>query len=229
MKQKILVVDDDPHIRDVTVFALHKAGMETRTAKDGAEALKAFHDYNPHLIVLDINMPEMNGFDLCKELRKFTDVPVLFLSSRDDEIDRVVGLEIGGDDYVTKPFSPRELVARVQVILKRSKKLSVPMQISALVYGQLKADIESHEVKWQNTQVALTVTEFAILHGMLKKPQRVWLRDDIMTMAHGHNIHISDRTIDSHIRHIRDKFMRIGAGNIIETVRGVGYKLGSCT
>ena len=119
VSKTILVVDDDPHIRDVIVYALEKADMNTVVARDGLEALETFRTTGADLIILDINMPEMDGLDVCRELRKSSDVPVLFLSSRDDEIDRIIGLEIGGDDYVTKPFSPRELVARVNVILKR--------------------------------------------------------------------------------------------------------------
>lgn len=230
MQPKILVVDDDAHIRDVTIFALEKAGMLTCFAADGTAALHQFHQQKPDLIVLDINMPEMNGLDVCRELRKTSDVPVLFLSSRDDEIDRVVGLEIGGDDYVTKPFSPRELTARVQAILKRTQKQPVVSEHAPqLSYGALVMNSESHSAFWSGKAIALTATEFAIVHGMLRKPERVWLRDDIITMAHGDNIHVSDRTVDSHIRHIREKFSNLGCVSVIETVRGIGYKLGLCT
>ena len=121
MSRRILVVDDDPHIREVVCFALEKAGMATEPAADGAEALERIAAATPDLIVLDINMPEMDGLELCRRLRRGSEVPILFLSSRDDEVDRIVGLELGADDYVTKPFSPRELVARVNAILKRSQ------------------------------------------------------------------------------------------------------------
>jgi two-component system, OmpR family, response regulator len=228
MQHNILIVDDDPHIRDVAIFALEKAGMVTCSASNGNEALQVFRNRQPNLLILDINMPEMNGFDVCRELRKISDVPILFLSSRDDEIDRVVGLEIGGDDYVTKPFSPRELTARVQAILKRTQRAATPIQSNRLSHGKLTLDSESHSAKWSETSVILTATEFSIVCGMLKKPERVWMRDDIITLAHGDNIYISDRTVDSHIRHIRDKFLRAGGENVIETVRGIGYKLGPC-
>ncbi|MDG2571134.1 response regulator, partial [Vibrio parahaemolyticus] len=119
MASRILVVDDDPHIREVICFALGKAGLETAIARDGGEALSRVREEPPHLIILDIGMPEMDGLEVCRQVRKFSNVPILFLSARDEEIDRVLGLEIGGDDYVTKPFSPRELVARVSAILRR--------------------------------------------------------------------------------------------------------------
>lgn len=123
MPYKILIVDDDPHIREVIQFSLEKAGMDPVSAKDGRDALKTFAKYIPDLIILDISMPEMDGLEFCKAIRKTSEVPILFLSSRDDEIDKVIGFEIGGDDYVTKPFSPRELVSRVNAILKRSGKI----------------------------------------------------------------------------------------------------------
>lgn len=227
MKRKILIVDDDPHIRDVVAFALEKAGMEPVEAKDGREALERFAAHAPQLVVLDINMPEMDGLDVCREIRKDSQTPILFLSSRDDEIDRVVGLEIGGDDYVTKPFSPRELVARVNAILKRAQP-QAQMPKATLAHGQVRLDDTAHSVTLAGRAVELTATEFAILRGLLRQPQRVFDRDGIMDMAYSQNIHVSDRTIDSHIRHIRAKFTAAGCANVIETVRGVGYKLGSC-
>lgn len=227
MKRKILVADDDPHIRDVVTFALEKAGMQPIEAKDGREAVAQFATHAPQLVVLDINMPEMDGLDVCREIRKTSQTPILFLSSRDDEIDRIIGLEIGGDDYVTKPFSPRELVARVNVILKRSQPVAETAK-TALNHGNISLDDDAHVVRLNGAPLDLTATEFALLRGLLRQPQRVFDRDGIMNMAYDRNIHVSDRTIDSHIRHIRAKFLQAGCENVIETVRGVGYKLGSC-
>lgn len=229
MVKSILVVDDDPHIRDVIVYALEKAHMKTVIAKDGLQALDLFARAQPDLIVLDINMPEMDGLDVCRELRKTSDVPILFLSSRDDEIDRIIGLEIGGDDYVTKPFSPRELVARVNVILKRLNGRANPAPDSGLYHrGKLSLDTDRHAVYWNDEAVALTPTEFAILKGFLGQPDRVFDRNNVMQQSYDINIHVSDRTIDSHIRHIRGKFASLGCEMLIETVHGVGYKLGPC-
>ncbi len=228
---KILVVDDDPHIREVISFALEKANMSVSLANDGKQALESFTKSPVDLIVLDINMPEMDGLECCREIRKTSEVPILFLSSRDDEIDRILGLEIGGDDYVTKPFSPRELVARVNVILKRTLSKGNDQAEDGeikITHGRLQLDTEQHAIWWDETEVALTATEFAMLAQLLKQPKRVFSRDVIMDGAYQFNIHVSDRTIDSHIRHIRQKFTDAGCESIIETQHGVGYKLASC-
>jgi two-component system OmpR family response regulator len=157
-------------------------------------------------------------------------VPILFLSSRDDEIDRVVGLEIGGDDYVTKPFSPRELVARVNAILKRANGAPVANDDDGeiLSHGLIVLEPEKFRVKFDGREVTLTSTEFNILRGMLARPEKVFERDNIIDMAYDDNIHVSDRTVDSHIRHVRQKFIAAGCKSVIETVHGVGYKLGTC-
>jgi len=229
--KKILVVDDDPHIREVISFALEKANMSVSLANDGKQALESHLKSPCDLIVLDINMPEMDGLECCREIRKTSEVPILFLSSRDDEIDRILGLEIGGDDYVTKPFSPRELVARINVILKRVKAnihASVDSELIKLTLGKLVLDTEEHAIWWDEKAVSLTATEFAMLEQMLKQPKRVFSRDVIMDGAYQNNVYVSDRTIDSHIRHIRQKFNDVGCEAIIETQHGVGYKLSSC-
>ena len=230
-QKKILVVDDDPHIREVISFALQKAEMVVVTAENGQQALTAFTESPADLIVLDINMPEMDGLACCREIRKVSEVPILFLSSRDDEIDRILGLEIGGDDYVTKPFSPRELVARINAILKRTQSTvsSVEeVESHCLIHGQLSLDEDQHAVWWGKQSVGLTATEFAILAQFMRHPTRVFSRDSIMSSAYQFNIQVSDRTIDSHIRHIRSKFAAVGCGTIIETLHSVGYKLSPC-
>lgn len=225
----ILIADDDAHICDVISFALEKAGMRVTVSNDGRQALEAFRQQVADLIVLDINMPEMDGLEVCRELRKLSEVPILFLSSRDDEIDRILGLEIGGDDYVTKPFSPRELVARINAILKRTQH-SPPEQTEAdaIVQGKLQLSPQQHKASWEQQVVSLTATEFAILFLLARSPSRVYNRDHIMQSAYDSNVYVSDRTIDSHIRHIRQKFAECGCASIIETVHGVGYKLASC-
>ncbi|MGB5598191.1 MAG: response regulator transcription factor [Thiothrix litoralis] len=227
----ILVVDDDPHIREVIRFALEKAGMQVISAENGQQAVNLFPQGACDLIVLDINMPEMDGLACCREIRKTSDVPILFLSSRDAEIDRILGLEIGGDDYVTKPFSPRELVARINAILKRTQTTAPPApteQTHCLCHGLLQLDTEQHTVSWQATRISLTATEFAILEQFIRHPSKVFSRDHIMSGAYQFNIHVSDRTIDSHIRHIRSKFHTVGCDSIIETLHSVGYKLAPC-
>ncbi len=231
MARTILVVDDDPHIREVISYALEQAGMTPVEAMNGQKALDLVDRENPALIILDINMPEVDGFQFCKELRKTSEVPILFLSSRDEEIDRVVGLEIGGDDYVAKPFSPRELMARVNAILKRAQAPQSPLPEDTsqiLKHGLLTLEPEKHRITWNKKSVELTAREFAILQAFLKYPEIVFDRDRIIEHSCETNSFISDRTVDSHVRHIRSKFSELGCNSIIETIHGVGYKLGSC-
>jgi two-component system, OmpR family, response regulator len=229
MAPLILIADDDSHIRDVIRFSLEKSGARVISAKDGAEALHMAAQHQPDLIVLDVGMPEMDGLDVCREIRKTSDVPVLFLSARDEEIDRIIGLEIGGDDYVTKPFSPRELLARVKAILKRHQApITVKENQGGLRHGALTLDDISHLVEFSGEVLQLTALEFAILKTFLGQKQRAFTRDQILDAAHPANMHVSDRTIDSHIRNIRAKFLKAGCASVIETVHGLGFRLGHC-
>lgn len=229
--QKILIVDDDPHIREVLRYALDKAGYVTREAGDGQQALKLYHSENPDLIVLDIKMPEMDGTEVCRLIRQQDSTPIVFLSSRDEEIDRILGLELGGDDYVTKPFSPRELVARVRAVLRRSgdSNHSSTKAGSVRIYqhGELILNEELFIAHWHSQEVVLTVTEFGLLRTLLAHPGKVFTRDELMNSAYDFNNVVSDRTIDSHIRRVRAKLGAV-ADDPIETVHGVGYKLGPC-
>jgi two-component system OmpR family response regulator len=228
MAYSILVVDDDPHIRDVVRFAFEKTGMNISIATDGKEALRQF-DRNVHdLIVLDVGMPEVDGLEVCRQIRKTAETPILFLSARDEEIDRILGLEIGGDDYVTKPFSPRELVARVNVILRRTRKTPPPSESKTLMHGKLTIDIDSRAANFEDRPVTLTALEFSILRTLLARPGFVFTRELILDAAYAGNIHVADRTIDSHIRNIRAKMAAAGSDSVIETVHGVGFKLGRC-
>ena len=229
MPHHILVADDDPHIREVICFALEKAGMKTISVADGAAALQAIGRRAPDLVVLDIGMPEMDGLEVCRRLRHTSDVPVLFLSARDEEIDRILGLEMGGDDYVTKPFSPRELVARVNVILRRARPAAPePADDRQFAQGKLALAPASHAASFDGKPLALTGIEFAILKGFLARPTHVLDRDAVMANAYAANIHVADRTVDSHIRNIRAKLAAAGCLDAIETVHGVGFRLGRC-
>jgi two-component system OmpR family response regulator len=224
----ILVVDDDPHIRDVVRFAFEKTGMVISTAPDGKEALRQF-DRNVHeLVVLDVGMPEMDGLEVCRQIRKTSDTPILFLSARDEEIDRILGLEIGGDDYVTKPFSPRELVARVNAILRRARSAPAPAEAKTMNHGGLAVDTDARAASFLGTPVTLTALEFAILRTLLARPGFVFTRELILDAAYAGNIHVADRTIDSHVRNIRAKLAAVNCDNVIETIHGVGFKLGRC-
>jgi two-component system OmpR family response regulator len=230
LAHRILIVDDESHIREVIRVALKKASMDVIEARDGKEALARFAADKPDLIVLDIGMPEFDGLDVCREIRKSSDVPILFLSARDEEIDRILGLEIGGDDYVTKPFSPRELVARVNVILRRlgPRNGEIKAGPAALSQGRLLIDPEQHVATFAGTPLKLTAIEFGILRAFLTRPTSVFNREQLMRAAYQLNIQVSDRTIDSHVRNIRAKLAALACDNVIETIHGVGFKLGRC-
>jgi two-component system OmpR family response regulator len=231
----ILVVDDDPHIREVVEFALQKQQFKTLSAANGVEAIAQFEQHQPALIIMDIMMPEMSGLDACKAIRHNSilpnnNVPIIFLTAMDDEIDMIVGLEVGGDDYVCKPFSPRQLIARVRAVLRRFQTTNNPVtaQSADTVFrlGQLSIDNQKYKVFWGDKEIILTVTEINLLTTLASHPGNVFSRAQLMEKAYD-NIIVSDRTIDSHIRRLRGKFTAIGASPI-ETVHGAGYKLGNC-
>jgi two-component system, OmpR family, response regulator len=229
MSRSILIVDDDPHIRELLDFALTKAGYETRQAEDGVAALEAAQARMPDLVVLDINMPRLDGLEVCRRLRAMGQTPILFLSSRDDEIDRVLGIELGADDYVVKPFSPREVTARISAILRRTNGTATTEAQSGLIsHGRLSLDTEGWTARWAGQEIALTVTEFGILKALAGSPSRVFTRDAIIDRLHGPGFAITDRTIDSHVRNLRSKFTSLGGHDVIETRPGVGYRLGPC-
>ena len=235
MDRRILVVDDDPHIRDLLLFALGKAGLAAEGAADGEEAWERIAAAPPDLVILDINMPRLNGLDLCRRLRAAggpaAELPILFLSSRDDQVDRIVGLELGGDDYVTKPFSPREVVARVGAILKRGAPRAEPAPAPAparAAHGRLLLDLDAWEARYDGAAVPLTATEGQLLALLLSAPNKVFTRDAIIDRLHGPGFAITDRTVDSHVRNLRAKFAAAGCRDLIETRAGLGYRLGAC-
>jgi len=231
MTRRVLLVDDDPHIRQLLAFAFDKAGMEVVEAGDGEEALAEVARQAPDLVVLDINMPRMDGLEVCRRLRAQGEVPVLFLSSRDDEFDRVLGIELGADDYVVKPFSPREVVARANAIMRRSApREAAPVPAAeAQAKGLLSLDTEGWIARWDGAEVALTVSEFNLIRALAGAPGRILSRDQLIDQLHGPGFAITDRTIDSHIRNLRRKFAEAGGHDVIETRAGVGYKLGPCS
>jgi len=218
----ILLVDDDPSLREVVRYALTRAGFNVREAADGVAALAAFRASVPDMIVLDVLMPEMDGMEVCRQIRRTSQVPILFLSSRGEELDRVLGLELGGDDYVTKPFSPRELVSRVKAVLRRTKPVdTTPSDV--ISEGDVKLDRGAYRVWASGTEVSLTVTEFRILEVLIRRPGRVFPRAELVELAYPGPHHVSDRTLDSHIRRIRQKLRDAGSDRI-ETVHGLGFR-----
>lgn len=222
---KILVVDDDPRLREVVAIALERAGFAVITASDGQRALTHAAREAPDLIVLDIGLPEMDGFEVCRRLRRRSEVPVIFLTARDDEIDRVVGLELGADDYVTKPFSPRELVARIRAVLKRTAGAAPS---SALRHGAVTLDPAAHQCRVGVAEVALTATEMRILAHLMRRPALAVGRAALIAQVWGGGSDLSDRTLDSHLRNLRAKLAAAGCPDAIQTVHAVGIRLGTC-
>ncbi len=222
----ILIIDDDPEIRSVLRIALKQAGFKTREAGDGAEGLAKALNGQDDLIILDIGLPAMDGFELCRRFRAEKQTPVLFLTARDDEIDRVLGLELGGDDYVSKPFSPRELVARVRAILKRSQGPTASNGV--MQRGLLELDPGRHLCRFKGSDVALTQREMAIMTLLMARPENVYSKPQLSDAVYGPVIHVSDRTLDSHLRNLRGKLREAGAGDAIDTVHGVGIRMGQC-
>lgn len=225
----ILIIDDDPQIRDVLRIALKQAGHTVAEAGDGAEGLAKARGGTADLIVLDIGMPEMDGLELCRRLRAERDTPVLFLTARDEEIDRVLGFELGGDDYVTKPFSPRELIARIRAILKRSEPRNAADNSRPMQHGVLQLDPTRHLCSFDGTPVSLTAREMGLLEHLMRHPDHVATKAQLTDAVYGSNIHVSDRTLDSHLRNLRSKLAEAGCDGAIETVHGVGIRMGPCT
>jgi two-component system OmpR family response regulator len=222
---RILVADDDGHIREVVRFALEQGGYGVVEARDGREAIDRLGAGGIDLVVLDILMPEADGLEVCRRVRRTSNVPIIFLSSKDDELDRVLGLELGADDYLSKPFSPRELLARVRAVLRRLREPpTAAAGAEVLRRGPLELDLGRHRCTWSGHEVVLTVTEFALLRALLGAPGKVFSRDDLVDRAWGPGHAITDRTIDSHVRRIRQKLGAVGA-DPVETVYGVGYRL----
>jgi two-component system OmpR family response regulator len=221
----LLVADDDPSLREVVRYTFERAGFAVRLVSDGAAAVREVAREAPDLVILDITMPELDGIDACRTIRASSRVPIVFLSSRDDELDRVLGLEIGADDYVTKPFSPRELLARVKAVLRRSLPsptgAAPPEQLCA---GALRIDLGQHRAWAGEAELDLTVTEFALLRVLVARPGRAYTRDELVDRAYGEGHHVSERTLDSHVRRIRAKLREAGH-DPIETVHGLGYRL----
>ena len=232
MAATIALVDDDRNILTSVSIALQAEGFATRVYSDGEAALKALTDNPPDLAILDVKMPRMDGMELLRRLRERSTVPVIFLTSKDEELDEALGLSLGADDYVTKPFSQRLLIARIRAILRRSEVRAEAAEAQAegaaeaeIVRGRLVLDPARHRVGWEGRDVTLTVTEFLILEALAQRPGVVKSRNQLMDVAYQDDIYVDDRTIDSHIKRMRRKFRAADpAFDGIETLYGVGYR-----
>ena len=231
MTATIALVDDDRNILTSVSIALQAEGFVTRLYSDGETALKALIDNPPDIAILDIKMPRMDGLELLRRLREKSTVPVIFLTSKDDELDEALGLAMGADDYIAKPFSQRLLIARIRAILRRTEVAAggaggdEAAADTELVRGRLAMDTARHRVTWHGATVVLTVTEFLILETLAQRPGIVKTRNQLMDAAYHDDIYVDDRTIDSHIKRVRRKFRQIDPTfDAIETLYGAGYR-----
>ena len=225
---KICLIDDDQNILASLSLALKAENFEVETYSDGLSGLEALNSVNFDIAILDIKMPRLDGLEVLQKLRNSSDIPVIFLTSKDDEIDQLLGLKMGADDYITKPFSQKLLIERVKVILKRTTSSSEENQVasdSLLERGELLLNMDRHECQWKKERIKLTVTEFLILECLVHRPGYVKNRDQLMSAAYSDDLYVDDRTIDSHIKRIRRKFKLIdNEFSSIETLYGVGYR-----
>jgi two-component system response regulator ChvI len=228
MTASIALVDDDRNILTSVSIALQAEGFAVRIYTDGETALKALTENPPDLAVLDIKMPRMDGMELLRRLREKSPVPAIFLTSKDDELDEALGLALGADDYITKPFSQRLLIARIRAILRRVEMRGHNEETAPaekIVRGRLEMDPARHRVTWDGREVTLTVTEFLILEALAQRPGFVKSRDQLMDTAYQDDVYVDDRTIDSHIKRLRRKFRQVDNDfKAIETLYGVGYR-----
>lgn len=223
MAETILIVDDEPAILDLVDYHLKAQGFFTLCAQDGPSALEVWEKERPDLVVLDVMLPGMDGLAVCRAIRRHSQTPVILLTARGEEIDRVLGLELGADDYMVKPFSPRELVARIRAILRRSQELQGKDLVRA---GDMAIDLSGQKVTVNGKSVSLTFTEFSLLRCLAENKGRVLTRPFLLEKVWGFDFYGDSRTVDVHVRHLREKLETDPANpNLIETVRGVGYRL----
>jgi len=225
----IALVDDDRNILTSVSIALEAEGYKVRTYNDGAEALRHLTQQMPDLVILDIKMPRLDGMETLSRLRRVSQVPVIFLTSKDEEIDEVLGLKMGADDYITKPFSQRLLIERIKAVLRRAEANKPGAEETAtdklIVRGPLVLDPARHRCTWNGHDVTLTVTEFLLLEALAQRPGHVKNRDQLMDAAYDDHVYVDDRTIDSHIKRLRKKFKAVDDNfDAIETLYGVGYR-----
>lgn len=221
--EMILVVDDEANIRELARMYLEREGFEVIVASDGERALTLALQESPLLMVLDLMLPKLDGWEVCRRVRAKSNLPIIMLTARDDDIDKIVGLEMGADDYLTKPFNPRELVARVRAILRRASAPATMAQDNVREVGNVRVDPSGREVTVNNQRIDLRTKEFDLLLALIDHPNRVLSRDQLLDIVWGYEFYGQTRTVDVHIAHLRDKLS--GSDLVIETVWGKGYKL----
>ena len=225
MSEKIILIDDDNNILTSVSVALKAEGWVVETYNDSEKGLIALQRNTPDIAILDIKMPKLDGMEVLKKLRESNDVPVIFLTSKDDEIDEAIGLRMGADDYITKPFSQKLLIERIRAVLRRSSYKNDDVSDKLIQRNNLSLDPDRHLCKWKGEEIRLTVTEFLILYSLAQRPGLVKNRDQLIDTAYGETIYVDDRTIDSHIKRMRRKFRVYDKDfDHIETLYGVGYR-----
>ena len=226
MSVRILIVDDEPPIVDMLAYNLQRANYEVIIARDGQEALDTARQEEPDLIILDLMLPRLDGLEVCRALRKERDVPIIMLTARDGEVDRVVGLELGADDYVVKPFSVRELMARVKSVLRRATPRAEQPAVDVKQAGALTVDGARHEARWRDSELKLTALEFDLLYTMVRHAGQVLTREQLLEQVWGYDYYGDLRAVDAAIKRLRGKLRQAAPeAEVIVTVRGVGYKL----
>ena len=226
---RILVVDDEPSIVDVLTYNLAKAGHQPIVARDGAQALCLARAERPDLVILDLMLPGIDGLDVCREIRKEGNTPIIMLTAKDEEVDRVVGLELGADDYVVKPFSVRELMARVKSVLRRAQPRPAE-SAQVLQVGDVRLDIARRKASWRSTPFELTAIQFELLRVLMASPGRVFSRDELLNQVWGYDYYGDTRTVDSAVKRLRARLREVAPEvELIVTVRDAGYKLSDDT
>ena len=222
----VLIIEDDPHTVEVVQLYLKRDGHNVLSSSDGIQGLRLAREARPDLVVLDLMLPAMDGMEVCRILRQETDVPIVMLTARVDEEERLAGLELGADDYITKPFSPRELAARIRAVLRRTNRDAAAGGPNEMAFGDISVKLSQRTVQVQDTPVRLTPTEFRLLVVLMRNPSRVFTRDQIIDLAFGYDFQGFDRTVDAHISSLRRKLEAASGGKrYVHTVYGVGYRL----
>ncbi len=230
-EKKLLVVDDDPNICELIELYFMKEGYEVKACHEGDKAVDAFRDFDPDIILLDLMLPGMDGYDICREIRKESSVPIIMLTARGETLDRVVGLELGADDYIPKPFEPKEVIARVKAVLRRTEIASdsrEDKQVEYIEYPGLKVNISSYNVEIADEKIEMPPKELELLFFLATHPDRVFTREQLLGNVWGYDFFGESRTVDVHIKRIREKIEAVDVDGklpwVIETVWGVGYK-----
>ncbi len=223
-QNKVLIVDDDSHITELIKLYIEKEGFEGIVAHNGRLALDAFKSYSPAIVILDVMMPEMDGWQVCREIRKFSNVPIIMLTAKSDTFDKVLGLELGADDYMVKPFEAKELVARVKAVLRRSETTTDKNTDKKIAYQNIEINLSNYELKIKGNLIDIPPKEMELLYYLASNPNRVFTREQLLEEVWGFDYYGDSRTVDVHIKRLREKLENVEGNWSLKTVWGVGYK-----